>query len=89
MARNDDDLIRQAESAEATPEIAARILPLVDLTSLKGDETEADIGALVEHGMRQGRCGDLRVPGGRRDRSSPSRHGPRATRLGGQLPRRQ
>lgn len=54
MARNDDDLIRQAENAEATPDIAARILPLVDLTSLGGDETEADIEALAERGMQQG-----------------------------------
>ena len=50
----DDDLIRQAERAEATSEIAARILPLIDLTSLSGDETEADIHALVDRGMEQG-----------------------------------
>ncbi|MEZ5935005.1 MAG: deoxyribose-phosphate aldolase [Alphaproteobacteria bacterium] len=54
MARDDDDLIRQAESARATPEVAARILPLVDLTSLKGGETEAEIEALADRGMQQG-----------------------------------
>lgn len=54
MAKNDDDLIRVAEVAEATPEAAARILPLVDLTSLSGDETEADIEALVDRGMAKG-----------------------------------
>jgi deoxyribose-phosphate aldolase len=51
---SDDDLIRQAESAKATPEIAARLLPLVDLTSLKGGETEAEIQALADRGMEQG-----------------------------------
>jgi len=54
MTGNDEDLIRQAENAEATPELAARILPLVDLTSLSGNETEADIETLVDRGMQQG-----------------------------------
>jgi len=54
MARNDEDLVRLAGEAEATPEAAARILPLVDLTSLSGDETETDIEALVDRGMQQG-----------------------------------
>ena len=54
MARNDDDLIRTAENVSATPEAAARILPLVDLTSLSGNETEADIQALADRGMDKG-----------------------------------
>ncbi|MGI9499151.1 MAG: deoxyribose-phosphate aldolase [Geminicoccaceae bacterium] len=54
MAKNDDDLMRAAREAEATPDVAARILPLVDLTSLSGDETEGDIEALVDRGMQQG-----------------------------------
>lgn len=54
MAKNDDDLIQTAKNAEATPAAAARILPLVDLTSLSGDETDADIDALVDRGMANG-----------------------------------
>ena len=54
MTPRDDNLIETAMRAEATPEAAARILPLVDLTSLKGDETEADIEALVDRAKRQG-----------------------------------
>ncbi|MGI9490093.1 MAG: deoxyribose-phosphate aldolase [Geminicoccaceae bacterium] len=54
MAKNDDDLIRTAESVSATSAAAARILPLVDLTSLSGEETEADIEALVDRGMAKG-----------------------------------
>ncbi len=54
MARNDDDLIRQAENAEATRDVAARILPLVDLTSLRGDETEAEIEALADRATAMG-----------------------------------
>ncbi len=54
MAKNDDDLIAAAANAEASPAVAARILPLVDLTSLSGEETEADIEALVDRGMEQG-----------------------------------
>jgi deoxyribose-phosphate aldolase len=53
MAR-DDDLIHVAERAKATPAIAARLLPLVDLTSLGGDETGAEIEALADRGMRLG-----------------------------------
>ena len=54
MAQHDVDLISQAETAKATPELAARILPLIDLTSLKGDESESDIEALADLGMQQG-----------------------------------
>jgi deoxyribose-phosphate aldolase len=54
MARSDDDLIEKAKNAKASPEIAARVLPLVDLTSLKGGETEAEIEALVDRGMERG-----------------------------------
>ena len=54
MAKNDDDLIRTAENISATPAAAARILPLVDLTSLSGDEAEADIEALADRGMAKG-----------------------------------
>lgn len=54
MARQDDDLIGEAMNAEARLDIAARILPLVDLTSLSGDETDADIEALVDRGVSMG-----------------------------------
>ncbi len=54
MARNDDDLIRHAENARGTHDVAARVLPLIDLTSLKGDETDLDIEALADRGMEQG-----------------------------------
>ncbi|MGI9493005.1 MAG: deoxyribose-phosphate aldolase, partial [Geminicoccaceae bacterium] len=54
MAPGDDDLIRAAASAEASPAAAARILPLVDLTSLKGDEPEAEIEALADRAMAKG-----------------------------------
>ena len=54
MAPSDDDLIRQAENAEASRDVAARVLPLVDLTSLDGDETDADIEALVDRGIAKG-----------------------------------
>ena len=54
MAKNDDDLIETARNAAATPAVAARIVPLVDLTSLSGEETEADIEALVDRGMTKG-----------------------------------
>lgn len=54
MARNDDDLIQAAANAEPTTEAAARILPLVDLTSLNDDDTEADIDKLVERAMKYG-----------------------------------
>ena len=48
------DLIETARKVNATPEAAARILPLVDLTSLSGNETDADIEALVDRGMAKG-----------------------------------
>ena len=54
MTLNDADLIQAAKAAEATSSVAARLLPLVDLTSLTGDETDADIEALIDRGMRQG-----------------------------------
>ncbi|MEM7045387.1 MAG: deoxyribose-phosphate aldolase [Pseudomonadota bacterium] len=54
MARDEDDLIRRAEQAKATAEIAARILPLIDLTSLKGGESDGEIEALADRGMEQG-----------------------------------
>lgn len=54
MARNDHDVLAHARSAQATPDIAARIVPLVDLTSLRGDETKAEIETLVDRGVEQG-----------------------------------
>ncbi len=54
MAENDDNLIETAKNVTATHVAAASILPLVDLTSLNGDETEADIEALVDRGMQRG-----------------------------------
>ena len=54
MAEHDHGLIEAAKNFEATYAIAARILPLVDLTSLKGDETDADIEALADRGMAKG-----------------------------------
>jgi deoxyribose-phosphate aldolase len=52
--RDDHDLIQAAASTEATYADAARILPLVDLTSLKGNETEAEIEALADRAMAKG-----------------------------------
>jgi deoxyribose-phosphate aldolase len=40
------DLVRRAEAAPADAALAARAIPLVDLTSLRGDETAAEIEAL-------------------------------------------
>lgn len=54
MARNDGDLIDQAEHMIATRDMAARLLPLVDLTSLKGQETDEEIRALADRGMEMG-----------------------------------
>ncbi|MEL6961815.1 MAG: deoxyribose-phosphate aldolase [Pseudomonadota bacterium] len=54
MARNDQDVLVHAKDARATPDIAARVLPLVDLTSLKGDETKADIETLVDRAVEYG-----------------------------------
>ncbi len=54
MADTSDDLIRTAAQAEASQEAAARILPLIDLTSLNDDDTEAGIDTLVDKGMKYG-----------------------------------
>lgn len=55
MANPDDqDLIRAATNAKATPQAAASILPLLDLTSLRGDESEAEIEALADRAMAKG-----------------------------------
>jgi deoxyribose-phosphate aldolase len=46
MMKSPPDLLGQASAAPATREIAARILPLVDLTALGEDEREDQIEAL-------------------------------------------
>ena len=51
---NDDDLIESARRAPARADVAARVLPLVDLTSLGGNETDADIDALADRAMAKG-----------------------------------
>lgn len=52
MKRDPSDLIETAATAPATTDVAARILPLVDLTSLNDDDTEAGIEALVARAMK-------------------------------------
>lgn len=54
MAETSDDLIEAATHAVASPDIAARILPLIDLTSLNDGDTEADIDQLIDRGMEYG-----------------------------------
>lgn len=54
MAPNPHDLIAAAAAAPASAEIAARILPLVDLTALNDNDTEATIDALVDRAMAKG-----------------------------------
>ena len=54
MAETPDDLIEAAAQAGASPEIAARILPLIDLTSLNDGDTEADINKLIDRGIKYG-----------------------------------
>lgn len=43
-----DELIEAARAAEIGPELSARAIPLIDLTSLRGDETADDITALCK-----------------------------------------
>ena len=50
----DDDLIQAARSVQANADAAARVLPLVDLTSLSGEETDADIEVLADRAMAKG-----------------------------------
>lgn len=47
-------LLERVRSAPADADTARRILPLLDLTSLRGNETEAEIGALCERAVRHG-----------------------------------
>lgn len=54
MKRDPSDLIETAAKAPATSDVAARTLPLVDLTSLNDDDTEAGIETLVASGMKYG-----------------------------------
>ncbi len=54
MTDSRHDLIQAAAAAPASAEVAARLLPLLDLTSLNDDDTEAVIDALVERGMAKG-----------------------------------
>ncbi|WP_051328995.1 deoxyribose-phosphate aldolase [Geminicoccus roseus] len=53
--KNTSDLLAKASLATASPALAKRAIPLVDLTSLSGSETEAEIAALctraLEHGV--------------------------------------
>jgi deoxyribose-phosphate aldolase len=54
MADRPEELIEAAGNAEASAEVAARILPLIDLTSLNDDDTDERILALTERAMQQG-----------------------------------
>lgn len=47
-------LLDQARRAPARADLAARAVPLIDLTSLNGDETAHDIGPLCERAVRHG-----------------------------------
>lgn len=47
-------LLDQARRAPVQAGLAARAVPLIDLTSLGGDETAADIGRLCERALRHG-----------------------------------
>lgn len=47
-------LLERAKSAPVDATLAARAVPLVDLTSLKGDETEAEIEALCRRAVSAG-----------------------------------
>ncbi|MGI9437514.1 MAG: deoxyribose-phosphate aldolase [Geminicoccaceae bacterium] len=51
---NAQDLVQNAMTAKASADIAARILPLVDLTSLNDDDTEERINTLVDRAMAKG-----------------------------------
>jgi deoxyribose-phosphate aldolase len=52
--KNTQDLLAKADSIPATPEVARRAIPLVDLTSLSGSETEAEIEALCAKALAYG-----------------------------------
>jgi deoxyribose-phosphate aldolase len=54
MVSRTPDLIEAATAATADAEIAARILPLVDLTSLGDDDTEAKIERLCDRALETG-----------------------------------
>lgn len=47
-------LLERARAAPADAAAARRILPLLDLTSLRGDEAEAEISSLCERAVRNG-----------------------------------
>lgn len=49
-----DRLLEPARAAVPDAACARRILPLLDLTSLRGDETEAEIEALARRAVRHG-----------------------------------
>ncbi len=52
--KNTQDLLASAAAATASPALARRAIPLVDLTSLSGSETEAEIAALCAKAVRHG-----------------------------------
>ncbi len=55
MPRRDlNDVLAVARAALGDTETARRCLPLVDLTSLRGDETAAEIGDLARRGVEAG-----------------------------------
>jgi deoxyribose-phosphate aldolase len=54
MIKTPPDLLGQASAARGDAAAAARILPLVDLTSLNEADTEADIGRLCRRGADAG-----------------------------------
>ena len=54
MIKTPPDLLGQASGAPGNAETAARILPLVDLASVEGDDTEARIESLCRRGADAG-----------------------------------
>jgi len=54
MMKSPPDLLGQASAAPATAEVAARVLPLLDLTSLADDDTEARVEQLCRRAAETG-----------------------------------
>ena len=46
-------LVKEASTAPASAEVAARALPLLDLTSLNDDDTDERIAALCDRAVTQ------------------------------------
>ena len=52
--KNTSDLLTRAHAATASPDLARRAISMVDLTSLSGSETDADIERLCATAVRHG-----------------------------------